>query len=97
MYKCRYCGFVTHIENAVCCTNPDCSNYCGRYEAEQARSAPVRPASIARQVSDAGSLGFATVPFQKFESVMPPGEALAAGTVFSALNMPYDKKIIRRG
>jgi len=57
---------------------------------EQASSPPDK------QVSSMHSLGFATVPFQKFNGIMAPCDSLKAGTVFAELNMPYDKKIIRR-
>jgi hypothetical protein len=49
-----------------------------------------------KQVSSMHTLAFATVPFQKFNCIMAPCESLKAGTVFAELNMPYDKKIIRR-
>jgi len=155
MYKCRYCGFISH---GNCCDNLRCRNYCNRFddgryavtetanakppeiksenapepcpvcvpvnsaaeaaapkisgscEAKPAEAAPMcaparpqappthpmPPAQPSNLPNDAHSLAFATVPFQTFRGIMPLAEGLRAGTAFTELYMPYDKKIIRR-
>jgi hypothetical protein len=36
-------------------------------------------------------LGQSYVPFQRYENILPPADALRAGTVFGDLAFPYDK------
>ena len=95
MYKCKHCGFVAYNEKIRYCLNSGCVNYCNPIDCSDGCKANEVP--LTQEVSDMHQLGFATVPFQKFKEIMPPCQALAAGTVFAELDMPYTKKIIRRG
>ena len=94
MYQCRYCGFVSYNEHVNYCATQGCPNYRSLYKNDYMPSADSPPKC---EVSSMHQLSFATVPFQKFNGIMPPRESLAAGTVFGELSMPYTKKIIRRG
>jgi len=110
MFQCKFCGYVSQNPHIYWCNNLKCLYYSVVQEDIPAAQQAIREQSSSRvmpQKSDACrkpeppcndelQLGFATTPFQRLKSLYSPREALAAGTVFPELNMPWKSRLIKR-
>jgi hypothetical protein len=95
--KCKHCGYIPPNDTIKHCNNIGCKWYGKRIDVDVDVDVAVAFAEQKHQENSCGMLGFATVPDQIFGRTYDMETAMAKGTVFPELDMPYTKRILNRG